>query len=87
MYIASISSLATALIIGIVVFVIVIVVILRSKAKIKATLELQLVQLPNTAERSIHTESMYEDVTGPLTSVSAINTQDNVAYGHTKTVI
>ena len=28
---------------------------------------------------------MYEDVTGPSPSVSAINTQDNVAYGHTKT--
>ena len=27
-------------------------------------------------------EPMYEDVTGPLQSVGAINTQDNVAYGH-----
>ena len=30
-------------------------------------------------------ESMYEDVTGPTPSVSAINTQDNIAYGHTQT--
>ena len=29
-------------------------------------------------------ESMYEDVTGPLPPVGVINTQDNVAYGHTK---
>ena len=30
-------------------------------------------------------ESIYEDVTGSTPSVSAINTQDNVAYGHTQT--
>ena len=81
-YIASISSLATALIISIVVLVIVIVVILRNKAKIKAALELQP---SNTAGRSIQMESMYEDVTGPSPSISVINTQDNIVYGHTKT--
>ena len=78
-YIASISSLATALIISVVVFITVIAIILmRSKAKIKAASDLQLT---NRAER---TEPMYEDVTGPLPSVGAINTQDNVAYGHTQ---
>jgi hypothetical protein len=29
-------------------------------------------------------EPMYEDITGPLPSQSAITTQDNVAYGHTQ---
>ena len=77
--IASISSLATALIISVVVSITVILIILmRSKAKIKAAIE---VQPANRAER---TEPMYEAVTGPLPSVSAINTQDNVAYGHTQ---
>ena len=76
-----IISLATALFVSIIVFPTVITVILmRSKAKIKAALE-----ITNRAERSTHMESMYEDVTGPLPSVSAINTQGNVAYGHIKT--
>ena len=76
------SSLATALIVSVAVSITVIVIILqRSKARIKA-LELQLT---NTTGRSIHMEPMYEDVTGPVTSVSVINTQDNVAYGHTIT--
>ena len=75
----SISSLATALIISVVVFITVTVIILmRSKMKIKAASDLQLT---NRAER---TEPMYEDVTGPLPSVGAINTQKNVAYGHTQ---
>ena len=77
--IASISSLATALIISMVVSTTVIVIILmRSKAKIKTASDQQLI---SRAER---TEPMYEDVTGPQLSLSAINTQDNVAYGHTQ---
>ena len=81
-YIVSISFLAAALVVIVVISVIVIVVILiRSKAK-NTALELQL---SNRAGRSItHMESMYEDVTGPLPPVSTISTQDNVAYGHTK---
>ena len=84
-YIASISSLATALTVSIVISITIIVIILkRNKAK-NTALELQL---SNRAGRSVtHTESMYEDVTGPLPSVSTISTQDNVAYGHTKTSI
>ena len=78
-YLISITSLAIALILSIVVSTTVIGILIRSKAKIKAALQLQL------TNRSIHMESMYEDITGPSPSVSAINTQDNVAYGHTKT--
>ena len=33
----------------------------------------------------IYKNSMYDDITGPLPSVSAVDTQDNVAYSHTKT--
>jgi hypothetical protein len=73
------SSLAAALIIVVMTSIIVVVVTLvRSKAKIKAALE-----QPNRAERTIHMDPMYEDATGPLSSASAINTEDNVAYGHT----
>ena len=83
-YIASIGFLATALIVGTVVFITVIVIIsTRNKAKIKA---LKL-QLTNRAESSTQAEAMYDNVTGPLTSVSVINTQENVAYGHTKTLM
>ena len=79
-YIVSISSQATALIVSIVVLLTVIVIILRrSKAKIKAALDLQAT---NRAGRSTQMESMYED---PLPSVSVIKTRDNIAYGHTKT--
>ena len=77
-YLISITSLAIALILSIVVSTTLIGILIRSKAKIKAALQLQL------TNRSIRMESMYEDVTGPSPSVSAINTQDNVAYGHTK---
>ena len=74
-YTISISSLATALTVSVVVSITVIVIILkRSNTKINA-LEQQLIN------RSINMEPMCEDVTGPLPSVSAINTQDNVAYG------
>ena len=76
--IISTSSLATALIASIAISSIVIAIILRrSKAKIKATSELS-----QPIGRSTHTESMYEDITGPH-SVTAIKTKDNVAYGDT----
>ena len=81
-YTASIGFLATALIVGVVIFVTVIAILsTRNKAKIKA---LKL-QLTNREESSTQVEATYEDVTGPLPSVSIINTQDNVAYGHTQT--
>ena len=77
----SISSLATALMVSAVVFIIVIAIILRrNKAKAKAGLEPKLRETARSS--STHMESMYED---PLPSLTAINTQDNVAYGHTKT--
>jgi hypothetical protein len=80
-YIISISVLATALIVSVAVSITVIVtVIIRSKARIKGGLDLQLT---NLAERSRDTDSMYEDVTGPLPSTRAINTQDNIAYDRT----
>ena len=76
-YTISISSPATALIVCVVVSITVIVIILtRNKAKIKAAREPS-----NRAER----EPMYEDVTGPIPLVSAINTQVNIAYGHVQT--
>ena len=79
-YIISISSLATALIISTMIFTTVMIInIRRSKAKVEAAL--------NRAGGDEHNEPMYEDVTviGPIASGSTINTQDNVAYGHTKT--
>ena len=77
-FIISTSSLATALIISVVAPIIVIAAILK-RHKTKSALDLQQA---SRAGRSTHMESMYEDVTGPLTSV--ITTQDNVAYGHTQ---
>ena len=50
------------------------------KAKIKAALEQS-----NRAEGITYKDPMYDNVTGPLPSVSAVDTQDNVAYGHTQT--
>ena len=80
-YTISIGSLATALILSLVVFMTVIVATLtRSRTKIKA-------ELTSRAERNIHMESVSEDVTGPIPSVSIINTQDNTAYGQIKTSI
>ena len=77
----SISSLEATLTVSIVVSATVIIVILRrSKARIKE-LELQL----TNSSAGTHNEPMYEDVSSALPSVSVINTQDNVAYGHTKT--
>ena len=67
-YIASIGSLTTALIVSITALSTVIVVILaRSKAKIEAALDLQAT---NRTGRSIQMESMYED---PLPSVSTMH--------------
>ena len=81
-YMISISSLATALIVSTVVFITAIVIIsTRSKAKIKAACEQS-----NRAEGTTHNEPMYEDVTGPLSSVDVIDTQANVAYGHAQTI-
>ena len=81
-YIVSISSLATALVVNVVISLIVIVIILRRSKANNTVLELQL---SNRAGKSItHMESMYEDITDPLPPVSTISTQDNVAYGHTK---
>ena len=83
-YIVSTKVLATVLSVSIVVsitiIVIVIVIARRKAAKTQAGLDLQLT---NRAEKSRVTDSMYEDVIGPLPSASAINTQDNVAYHHT----
>jgi hypothetical protein len=73
--------------VSVVVFITVIVFILRrNKAKAEAGLELQSNTARSSSTHNIM-ESMYEDVTGPLPSVSVINTQDNVAYGHTKTTL
>ena len=75
-----IGSLAAALIVCVVVFIAVLLIILRrSKAKINAALELS-----NRAEGTTHDDPMYEDVTGSSPSDGIINTQDNVAYGHTQ---
>lgn len=56
---------------------VIVIILTKSKAKIKK------IQATNRAG-SIHMEPIYEDITGPLPLVSAINTQNNVAYGHTK---
>ena len=77
-YVISIGLLATVLMVSIVVFVIVTsIILIRSKAKIEAA-----VQQSASQGEVIHVEPMYEDITRPIPSESAINTQDNVAYGH-----
>ena len=76
-YIISISFLATALITSTMMFVTAIVYFRRSKAKINTAL--------TSAEGVKHSEPMYEDVTGPVSSDSVVNTLDNVAYGHITT--
>ena len=80
-YIISFSCLPTALFVGAVASLVVIAIFLkRSQAKIRAA----SVQ-SNRAESTTLRESDYENITlSPLPSVSAINTQDNVAYGHTR---
>ena len=82
-YIISFSCLATSLFMGVVVAsIIVIATFLRSKAKTRAV----CIQ-SNRAKESTHNEPAYENVKlSPSPSASAINTQDNVAYGHTKTI-
>ena len=78
-YIAAISSLATFSVVSITALLAVIVIILiRSRAKIKTALDRQAT---HTGVRSTQMESVYED---PIPSVSRINTQDNIAYGHTQ---
>ena len=78
-YTVSLGFLIVALIVCVVVSIIMIAVVWRrSKAKINAALETQ----SHGVEGTMGGEPMYEDVTGPLQSVGAINTQDNVAYGH-----
>ena len=79
-YIISFSSVATVLTISLVVFITVIVILKRRKAK-TTTAFIQ----SNRAEGTEHNEPMYENVTGPLPSVSVIHTQDNAAYGYIKT--
>ena len=79
-YIISTSVLATVLCVSVVVSIIItVIVIATARRKVQVGLGLQLT---NRAEKSRDAESMYEDVTGPLPSASAINTQDNVAYHH-----
>ena len=51
---------------------------LTRKAQIKTA-------LASRAERNTQTEPTYEDITGPSPSLTAINTQRNVAYGHMPT--
>ena len=78
-YIISFSCLATALFVGAVASLT--VILKRSRAKIRAV----SVQ-SNRAEETTHNELVYENVThSPSPSASAINTQDNVAYGNTRT--
>ena len=76
-YIISISFLATVLITSTMMFVTAIVYFRRSKAKINTAL--------TSAEGVKHSEPMYEDVTGPVSSDSVVNTLDNVTYGHITT--
>ena len=81
-YIISFSCLAIALFVGVVVASLIVIAILlkRSKAKIRAASAQS-----NTAEETTHNEPAYENVMlSLLPSVSAINTQDNVAYGNTR---
>ena len=83
-YIISFSCLATVLFVGVVVAsIIATATYLRSKAKVRAV-SIQ----SNKAKESTHNEPAYENVMlSPLPSASAINTQDNVAYGNTRTSI
>ena len=81
-YIITIGFLIATLLVCEVVSITAIAIILRrSKAKINVALESHRAE----GTTQVREEPMYEDVTGPLPSVSVINTQDNVAYGHTKT--
>ena len=78
-YIISFSCLATALFVGAVASLTVIAIFLK-KSQVKNR------TASNRAEETTQNESVYENATlSPLPSASAINTQDNVAYGHTRT--
>ena len=79
-YIISFSTVAMVLTISLAVFITAIVILKRRKAK-TTTAFIQ----SNRVEGTEHNESMYENVTGHLHSVSVIHTQDNVAYGYIKT--
>ena len=80
--IISIGSLATPLIVSIVIFTTVIAIIFRrSKAKNKAALQ----QSNRLRDGTICIDSMYADITGPSPLVGVSNTADNIAYGHTHT--
>ena len=81
-YRISIISLASALTVSIVVSVILIVIVIilrRSNIKIKAAQERS-----SGENNSTRMESMYANVTTQSPSAGAIDTHDNVAYGHTK---
>ena len=86
LYAISIGSLGTALIASVVVFAVVIVIILRrNKAKINAALTLShRAELEGRTIQCVHSGPIFKDVAGFSLS-SIINTQDNVAYSHTKT--
>ena len=75
--------IATLLVCEVVSITAIAIILRRSKAKINAALESHAAA--ETTHCQVRDEPMYEDVTGPLPSVSVINTQDSVAYGHTKT--
>ena len=81
-YIISFTSLATALIVGAVLSITVVAIILLKRNQVKT---LAVLIHSNREEGTTHDEPMSENVIGPLPSVSTINTQDNVAYGHKRT--
>ena len=77
-YIISFSSLAMALIVVAAVSLTAIATVLKRRQG-KAP------DVFNRAEETTSDRPMYENVTGPLPSVSEISTQDNVAYDQTRT--
>ena len=77
-YIISIGSLAAALTVSIAISLTVIFVKRSTSCKTR-------IKHSNNTEEPVHDEPMYEDITGALSSVSTINTQDNIAYHHTGT--
>ena len=82
--IASVGFLVTSLVVCIAVSTTVIVIVLNmNKAKVKAVLN--NLWLKNRATTAHGGESMYDDVSDSSSRapVSAINTRENVAYGHT----
>ena len=73
-YIVSISFLATALVFSVAV------IIRRNQAKTKDALGQS-----NGTEGALPMESMYDIIADSSQAISAINTQENVAYGHMQT--